>query len=434
MRLSSSILLVASILVVLLLHLPVATRAHSQDGGGEEGSWEPVSFTRDLERERRRIELHQVGSCWEHEVTPCLKQCSERRRLMSERFNSSLLYGRMHSIDTLALQMFEMDLEVCGSYCQADVAWHCSQDNYAQGGTHTFKFGGRWPFHRWWMYAEPLSAIFSMLSVIMHLWSFVTYRQARRNFATQFHAWQRAKLLTQTADADAATAAAGAPDSSSSSPSSSLSQHGELEPINVDEWYPFDGLRVLHLGVWMSAYLFSYSFHTVDIRLTEYLDYYGAVIASSFAVYTSIVRTLSLRVPARASASSLALVLAAPFVGYVLFHCHSLYRSFDYKFHNIACIALMTTQAVVWLSWCAIQLFAGRNQRAAWYMIKGQVCMIFFASFEIWDFPPVWGVLDAHACYHLFANVVFYLWTHYEVSDMEYRFRTYVSENENKLK
>jgi hypothetical protein len=105
-----------------------------------------------------RDELHAVGMCWQSEMVRCIKVCE----------NTTLPY--------------EILEEICASYCQADVTWMCSKLNLDYGGTKIFKFSGRWPFKRVWIFAEFGSVLFCSLSVITHLIYLFEFR-AKTKFA-----------------------------------------------------------------------------------------------------------------------------------------------------------------------------------------------------------------------------------------------------------
>jgi hypothetical protein len=464
---SSSRLTGVTVVVATVLFLVSCGAAHSTDHEQEQGEWQPVSFTRDPVREQRKRELNIVGTCWQLEVTPCLRGCSEQRQNIGLKYNIAVMdetqqqqQQQQHDNDattktlklnptsSLASAVLNIIFEICTSYCQADTAWKCSQENHANGGIHTFKFGGRWPFQRWGIFAEPASAICSLLSVLLHIYGYIMYRRTRRELGTKYqqllsqkeyqYEQQQQQQQQQPTPNDDTIAS---PPTSSKTTTTTTTTTPSTTTIdinrdndNIDDWFNIDGLRIYHLVFWSLAYTFSLLFHTVDIRITEYLDYYGAVMVTSFAAYSSLVRALSIRIPGSAPASSIALLLATPFIAYVLFHCHHLYQSFDYKFHNIACITLMGTQVVVWMVWALVQLYYRCNTTAAWYMLSGQTFLILFASFEIWDFTPRFGVLDAHACYHLFANVVFVMMSRFEIADMHHSFKVVSSELDNKYK
>lgn len=102
--------------------------------------------------EERRNERHAVGMCWQSEMSRCVNSCENT---------------------TLSYEIFQ---EICAAYCQADVSWVCTKMNLDYGGTEIFKFSGRWPFSRVWIFTEFGSVLFCSFSVLMHmfwLWEYL---------------------------------------------------------------------------------------------------------------------------------------------------------------------------------------------------------------------------------------------------------------------
>jgi hypothetical protein len=107
-----------------------------------------------------RDELHAVGACWQSEMVRCVRECENT---------------------TLPIEILE---EICASYCQADVTWMCTKLNLDYGGSKIFKFAGRWPFKRVWIFSEFGSVLFCSLSVVMHMYYLYEYRSKTKSHRT----------------------------------------------------------------------------------------------------------------------------------------------------------------------------------------------------------------------------------------------------------
>jgi hypothetical protein len=47
------------------------------------------------------------------------------------------------------------------------------------------------------------------------------------------------------------------------------------------------------------------------------------------------------------------------------------------------------------------------------------VCLPPRAGFEVYDFPPVWGLFDAHSLWHLATGLVTWLWYDFAAADQQ---------------
>lgn len=325
---------------------------------------EPVSFRIDPIRMQRQ----RINHCWRQQIEPCVQQCDDERLLLSQRAGA-MPVALLEQVLSAALYSYEY---VCASYCQADVSWNCTQQSLDDGGTAVFKFGGRWPFRRWWIFSEPGSAIFSLLTVLVQavcMWRFSALYAA---------------LSSRSASG----------------------QHGS--------WYPHYQLHTVGYIVWSAAFSFSCVFHTVDVPLTEYLDYAGAICACLFALFQVLVRLLDWPM------NSKTLILCTPFVGFATFRLTRMLEKIDYGLHNKSCIALMVVQSLCWAAWAIKRWRAAgpHSRRSVLWIVLSQTGLLMFGLFELFDFAPLWGLVDSHGFYHLFAVLVFLALDRWATNDL----------------
>lgn len=145
------------------------------------------------------------------------------------------------------------------------------------------------------------------------------------------------------------------------------------------------GMMLTALGAWSASTIF----HTRDTSLTEKCDYFGAAGHLLYALYLTIVRMSRLK--------SLKSLLLIPFVIFWLYHIWGLSKHFDYGWNMTVMVIIGMSFNVIWLVW-AIRHWNLRHARwmACWTILGTSAGLL-----ELLDFPPMWGLLDAHAIWHL---------------------------------
>ena len=131
-------------------------------------------------------------------------------------------------------------------------------------------------------------------------------------------------------------------------------------------------------------------FHARDVQLTERLDYFCASlgIVTSFAL--QVIRALHVR--------RLLLRLSLLFAALSLYVVHISYLHFIHFDYGWNMLVSLCTGVLYSAFTCAVALREGRP-----YMRTILGCHLYLwtvALFEVFDFPPLWGLLDAHAVWH----------------------------------
>ncbi|EJT78918.1 hypothetical protein GGTG_04010 [Gaeumannomyces tritici R3-111a-1] len=260
-------------------------------------------------------------------------------------------------------------------------------------GYPVVQFHGKWPFQRFLGAQEPLSVIFSA----GNLWAHASgLRQLRRRVPGSY------------------------------------------------------SLRRFYVGfalAGLSAWTFSIIFHTRDSRATEQLDYFAAGASVLYGLFLAVVRIFRLdrrrrsseaiSVPStpdsgsaigrgggggggsRSSTSSPGLLRVWMAVCLTAYACHVAYLKlvrWDYTYNMAANVAVGVVQNLLW-SWFSWTRY--RRERRAWAAYPGlTVAWITMAmSLELFDFPPLWGALDAHSLWHLGTIGPTMLWYNFLVKD-----------------
>lgn len=157
----------------------------------------------------------------------------------------------------------------------------------------------------------------------------------------------------------------------------------------------------------MVTWFLSAVFHTRDFPLTEKLDYFAAGASVLYGLYYAVVRIWRLDRPGRRKGlrvwTALCGALYAAHVGYL-----GLWR-WDYTYNTLACVVCGVVQNLLW-SWFSWRRYSDTGK--AWAVWPGMVVawVIMAMSLELFDFPPLWGSLDAHSLWHLGTIAPAVLW------------------------
>ncbi|KAH8962997.1 hypothetical protein BDL97_05G129700 [Sphagnum fallax] len=229
------------------------------------------------------------------------------------------------------------------------------------------KYHGKWPFIRIFSLQEPASVAFSVLNLLIHFQGF-----------SSFLVLVYYKLP--------------------------LSAHGSPHYEYVSLWVVY-GLLSMNSWIWSTV------FHSRDMRFSEMLDYSSAIALLGYSLILAIIRTGSLQ------AEAARVMVSAPIIAFISTHILylNLYR-FDYGWNMQVCTVIGVTQMLLWAVW------AWRYHHPARFKLFTVVLGIsLFKLLEIYEFPPLWGILDAHAIWHATTVPIAYLWWSFIKDDAKFR-------------
>ncbi|CAL8072846.1 unnamed protein product [Orchesella dallaii] len=245
----------------------------------------------------------------------------------------------------------------CDSECKYQCMWQT---------VHTFQmhnipipqFFGKWPFIRLWGVQEPASTVFSLVNLLSHV----------------FGIWHLRKNVPKDAP---------------------------LIPL----WYLF-------AAVCINGWVWSIVFHTRDFPVTELMDYFSAFSMNAFSFFSVFVRLFQKWMcwPV--------MTMGVLILSFCAYHVHYLtFVHFDYGYNMKANIAMGVLNASCWLTW------SGVNRRSLHHVWKCALFVLLAVAslvMEVFDFPPIFWVIDAHALWHLFTGPLTLLWYSFLVDDCRY--------------
>ena len=171
----------------------------------------------------------------------------------------------------------------------------------------------------------------------------------------------------------------------------------------------------------------------VDLPLTEKLDYFSAALAILYALYYTLIRTGNLyplpskpddngRSRLRFGWSALCIVVYLSHVTYL-----SLLARFDYGYNMAFNLVLGISHNILWLLYSLPVVSFRRFPYASKtyyprHIYKAGIFVFLTTAataLELFDFPPLGRVLDAHALWHLSTAPIALLWYDFLIQDSQ---------------
>ena len=273
--------------------------------------------------------------------------------------------------------------EICKSYCKVDVSWSCYQQNLQEneGVYNRWKFYGRWPFSRVGIFSEFGSCLFSLFSAFFQWYLIIKYDKTIQQ--------NTPKLKKKSND--------------------NHHYNHNHNSHHSSPSYPYEGLWKVSVWSWVITFFCAFLFHTVDIPITKYLDYYSAMMSILFHLFLSLVRVFAIQKKGRR-------ILLTSFAIFFILHVYRMtFVHFAYGYNMKISIFFLVCASIVWAKFILQNM---KTKKYCVWMLMGQVVFyIFAAAFEVFDFPPYFGYFDSHACWHLCMSVVSYLWARFYRND-----------------
>lgn len=205
---------------------------------------------------------------------------------------------------------------------------------------------------------------------------------------------------------------------------------------DVPDTYPLKGVYLRHTQIASVAWLASAVFHARDLPWTERWDYFSAAAVLLSGFFLSIARIFRLA-PGTRVFRNLFTTFAVAWLLHVLYL--SILPRFDYGYNMTACLFVGVAHNLLWLAYAVAPraLIAsnkdgrphgdepeGRVLPSTGPVQKRQLVLLvifMFAapSLELFDFPPVWRALDAHALWHLATVPLTSVWYKWLANDTQ---------------
>jgi hypothetical protein len=249
----------------------------------------------------------------------------------------------------------------CADQCQYDCMHSVSAARQKQGYP-IMKYHGHWPFLRYWDMEEPASVLFSLLNCLPNVIFFI-------ECVTPFVYKRRAPSTLRV-------------------------------------------LLMLQSLTAMLAWLVSAVFHTRKTEFTTALDYCCALLFLATSLWLAFYRVFGIRLrPIYLWA------VGTAFLGTVLWRIYLLsVGPIDFGQHMNICIGISALQTACWLYWSVFAVDPPNRSGIIRPRYLCLVCQLWFlgaASLELLDFPPYFGIFDAHSLWHVLTVPLGFLWSHF---------------------
>ncbi|XP_065838220.1 post-GPI attachment to proteins factor 3-like [Oscarella lobularis] len=226
------------------------------------------------------------------------------------------------------------------------------------------QFYGKWPFVRIFGVQEVASTIFSVANCLAHVSALRRYRSRVPRRYRLYWVWQANSLVS------------------------------------------------IHAWVWSTV------FHARDVPFTERMDYFAATSLIVMQVFCQQMRIVGGSRPARNAVSwLLGAIDASVYASYVYYMA---FIRFDYGFNINFNVTLGVLMMCTWFGWCFV---CKDKQPYVWKCVLFLLLLFSAMGLELGDFPPVFGLFDAHSLWHLATIPLPLLWYSFVVDDARYELK-----------
>ena len=141
--------------------------------------------------------------------------------------------------------------------------------------------------------------------------------------------------------------------------------------------------------VWIFAYLASTAFHIHETKLTERLDYFFPVFATTMQLVWGIAMVIS---DVRRRPHIWLPVVVAPLALFALYFMHYMIMiKFDYGWQNKVVIVLLVLDSLVFVPWLLAN--ASKKPHVVAHLVLANVAIVAGVWFELNDFRPVCSLI-----------------------------------------
>ena len=319
------------------------------------------------------------GQCYSSSSDSDSDRMKRHEEIYSEIYQDIHYYhNNSSSSSSMYSNIFHWPEWTCVDMCKY-MCMHVVTNNRKQLGYPILKYYGHWPFIRYMGLEEPASVAFSMLNALPHV-IFIILTLSRSSINKQIP---------------------------------SLSLWSYSPNYYMRPWLLF--YPILALLSWTSAVVF----HAKKTVLTSSIDYLTAFVFIFYAFWIALRRVWGRRANPY--------LVSLSFVILVMLCCYRVYMmitdrvSFDN--HMKLSISLAICSVVIWNTWIFVlskkedDVINKTKYHRKWLCFWCQLLFCFASLLEIFDFPPYYGIFDAHSLWHASTVPLAFIWYHFWYRD-----------------
>lgn len=182
------------------------------------------------------------------------------------------------------------------------------------------------------------------------------------------------------------------------------------DPTN---WF-MHGVVKLAFFMAVNAWFWSMVFHARDVQFTMILDYVSALALIFTNLALCVFRVFHVRDHSKQKV--LAFVLAIYYLRHIYY---MLFVKFNFGWNMQVAITSFVFYLILFSGWSASHLLLGKRPHVK-TAIAACVLMMTAAVFEVFDFPPLLDLIDAHALWHAATIPMAVMWYRFYRDDADY--------------
>lgn len=286
------------------------------------------------------------------------------------------------------------------------------------------KYYGKWPFRRIFFFQEFFSSLFSLLNLFPHIfYLYISFNLLEKEGGNESGFWSRIKRSLEITiwggdrldklDRHERHDRQEKHEKHDRKDKHHDATHSVHVNLGLSPWAHTDRNdkrlnRYWMIHLWrisalisINAWIWSFVFHARDKYITERLDYFSAfsVIISGF-----LGALLTTFYPKKPTTNSRKILVA--FILFTLIHYAKMqFHLFDYGYNMKLLVLFSLGFNILWIRYSIKKWKYSGSKK----FIISSVSLIAASMLEIFDFPPLFDWIDAHALWHLCTPFILYV-------------------------
>uniref|UniRef100_A0A0K0ETH7 Post-GPI attachment to proteins factor 3 n=1 Tax=Strongyloides stercoralis TaxID=6248 RepID=A0A0K0ETH7_STRER len=174
---------------------------------------------------------------------------------------------------------------------------------------------------------------------------------------------------------------------------------------NISNMDPLKNIWMLYGIIGIITWLLSTIFHSFDTWQTELLDYSGAFVMILYQFYGAVSFQFFKTIQENKNIKLLWQIISFLSLLFAIDHIYKLVHLRNYGYNMKVCLTISAFTTIIYIYWIVMSLNTKSYAilRARKYLISILLLTGIGVLFEVFDFPPIYNILDAHSIFHFFT-------------------------------